>query len=232
MKIKSIASSSQGCCYIIEYEKFKLILECGISIKKVRKALDFDFSNVVGCFVSHEHGDHAKYLKKLELETPIKIWCSKGTKKQFQLYECNTISKNKIIKPGGTFVVFPVQLSHDVECFGFVIACGENVLFYVTDTSELPQNKIVGLTHLMIEANHSFENMIKSDHFHARRAFDNHLDIDSVVEFCKIHQKTLQEVHLIHLSDQHSDADLFQSMVAQAIGIPVFIAEKSCSMNY
>ncbi len=226
MKIISIRSSSQGCCYIVESQGYQLLIECGIPFKSIQKAFDFDFKNLIACIVSHEHGDHSKYLPFLEDKTTIPIYCTQGTKDLFNLSICEIIIQNKIIKPGGNFAVLPVKLLHDVECFGFVIATGNDVLFYATDTSQLPKKIIVGLSHLMIEANHSFESIMDSDHAHAKRAFQNHLDIDSVVSFCKLHQKTLQEIHLIHLSDSHSDADKYKTMVARAVGVPVFVAEK------
>ncbi len=93
MNIKTINSSSEGCAYIVESNGSQLLIEMGISLKKIRQALNFDFSGVVGCLVSHEHGDHAKYLPQLEKETFIPIWCTEGTKKRFNLKGCNVIEK-------------------------------------------------------------------------------------------------------------------------------------------
>ncbi len=80
----------------------------------------------------------------------------------------------------------------------------------------------------MIEANHSFEKLIESerDRSVVARISENHLDIDSVVELCNRHKKTLKEIHLIHLSDAHSDENLFKSMVAGATGCPVYVSKK------
>lgn len=226
IEIKTIASSSAGCCYIIDSGGHQLILECGVSMSKLRKALDYDFTRVVACFTSHEHGDHSKTLPSLELEACIPIYCTEGTKNQFDISRYTIIESNKFYKPNEFYTVYPVELSHDVECFGFLILCGKEVLFFATDTRIVPMHVIPGLTHLMIEANHSFESMVESEHFHVKRAFENHLDIDSVVEFCKLQQKTLKEVHLIHLSDSHADAEKFKKQVASTVGVPVYIAKK------
>jgi len=53
--INIIASGSKGNCYIIETQNEKLLLECGINFKTIQKELEFSFSSVVGCLLSHEH---------------------------------------------------------------------------------------------------------------------------------------------------------------------------------
>ena len=235
MNIKTIASSSKGCCYIVSSGEFQLLIECGVSLKKIREALDFDLSKVVGCLVSHEHGDHSGYLQKLEKETNIPIWCTKGTIDRFDLLTSNKLipytwvsdMRSPIMTPFGALAL---PLNHDVECLGFLIEIVEYPnkyrLFYATDTSEVKYT-IPGLTHLMIEANYSFENMIESERNKSAlsRACEYHLDIDKVVDFVKRHP-SLEEIHLIHLSREHADAELFKKMVMDVSGVPVFVAKQ------
>lgn len=202
------------------------MIDCGVPLDRIRAANNYDLSRVVACLVSHMHGDHSSGLPKLERETPIKIYCTAGTKLNYDLSNCEILRPNKIIKPGGNFTVFPVELVHNVECFGFIIATGKDVLYYATDTARVSMHVIPDLTVLMIESNHSIGLIQDSTSEHAKQALSNHLDIDSVVEFCKLHAKTLKEVWLLHLSGAHSDADLFQSMVTREIGVPVYVAEE------
>lgn len=55
MKLKCIASSSAGNCYLLEGGKEILIIELGINFKDTKKALNYDLSKVVGAVVSHAH---------------------------------------------------------------------------------------------------------------------------------------------------------------------------------
>ena len=226
MEIKTIASSSQGCCYVIESNDFQLLIECGISLNKIREALNHDFSKVVGCLVSHEHKDHAGFLPKMEKLTNIPIWCTEGTKKRFDLKLCKCIDNIAVFSLREEFKVFPLKFIHDVECFGFLIIAGRESLFYATDTGKIKYN-IPGLSYLMIEANHSFESLINSVRIKSdvARVADNHLGIDQVVDFVKLHPD-LKEIHLIHLSDAHSDEELFKNIIAAASGVPVYISKK------
>lgn len=200
------------------------MIECGIPLKRIREVVP-ELSKVVACLVSHDHIDHAEFLPKLEMESSVPIYCTEGTKSRYSLIGCNVIENDIHYKPGDLFDLYPVKLEHDVECLGFVIGHGRKTLFYATDTGEINYT-ITGLTHLMIEANYTFENMIESDRskFLLSRTIETHLDIDQVVEFVKRHPD-LEEIHLIHLSDAHSDAELFKRMVVEVSGVPVYIAE-------
>ena len=215
-----------------------LLLDMGVPLSRIREALNHDLSKVVGCLVTHEHADHAGFLPQLERETDIPIYCTEGTRKAFYLSNrCQCIKHKKYFKCGDVFEVFCTELSHDkdpfIECFGFVVWCRGKKLFYATDTGSVinPGSakfyQFVNLTYLMIEANHSFQALIDSDLHPAavKRICETHLSIDQVCEFVERHPD-LEEIHLIHLSDGHSDAKEFKRMVQDVSGVPVFIAGK------
>ena len=57
MKLKCIATGSIGNCYILESSTGeKLILDCGVGIKEIKKGLNWDIRGVSGVIVSHAHG--------------------------------------------------------------------------------------------------------------------------------------------------------------------------------
>ena len=222
MKITSIASSSAGCAYAVESNGSVILLDCGVSLKRIREVVP-DLSKVVACLVSHDHGDHSAFLPKLEKETNIPIYCTEGTKKRFSLSSlCREIKDRSFFNMSEIFSTYCFKLEHDVSCFGFIICDGQNELAYITDTASV-NYQFKGLTHLMIEANHSFEHMIESSAFHRKRSVENHLDIDSVVEFVKRHPD-LQEIWLLHLSSAHSNAEEFKERVQSVAGCIVKIA--------
>ena len=55
MRLKVIASSSKGNCYIIGSKEEILILECGVTFASIKKGIDFNLDKVVGVLISHEH---------------------------------------------------------------------------------------------------------------------------------------------------------------------------------
>ena len=65
MKLRIIGTGSKGNAYVLENEHEALLIEAGVNIKEIKQALDFDYSKVVGCIVTHEHLDHCKSANDL-----------------------------------------------------------------------------------------------------------------------------------------------------------------------
>ncbi len=235
IKIETIASSSAGCCYLIESGGEQLLIECGISLNKIREALNFDLSRVVGCLVSHEHKDHCKAAEDVYHKTPIQLYGPMGLTNHFDIFGLRLAQHDLQFSCGTQFFIKPILLPHDVECYGYLIAThsGEpdysrEMLFYATDTGGINYT-FPGLTHLMIETNHSMEALFKSDLNKSvvARIAENHLSIDNALGFASRHKDTLEEVHLMHLSDKHGDEELFKTMAQEALGVPIYIAGKT-----
>lgn len=55
MEIKVLASGSSGNCYIISDHETKILIECGVSIDRIKKGCDFRLHEIAACLISHEH---------------------------------------------------------------------------------------------------------------------------------------------------------------------------------
>ena len=55
MLLKITGSGSSGNNYILESESEILLIEAGISLKKVKQAINFNINKVVGMIFSHAH---------------------------------------------------------------------------------------------------------------------------------------------------------------------------------
>lgn len=55
IEIKPLASSSKGNCYLISDNTTKIMIECGITIDRIRKGGDYKLSEIKACLISHEH---------------------------------------------------------------------------------------------------------------------------------------------------------------------------------
>lgn len=230
MNITTIASSSEGCAYIVNLTpyKHKILIEVGVSVPKIFKAINRDMKNVIACFVSHEHGDHSKYLPGLAKNYAVPIYCTRNTAEKYHIpfaVPIDNLDEVDFYDPI-RFKVRIIKLFHDVPNFGFLIYWQNKKLFYCTDTAKVPY-KITGLTHLMIECNFDYQAIGQSDRdqYVVLRTIKTHLDFDSVVEFIRKHQE-LEEIHLLHLSDKHSKQAKFKKEIANLTGVPVYIAQK------
>src|SRR5699024_10646307 len=77
--IKTIATGSAGNCYLIDDGRTQLLLECGITFKRIQQALDFQTSKVAACLISHSHKDHCKGVGQA-LKASMDVYMSQETK--------------------------------------------------------------------------------------------------------------------------------------------------------
>jgi phosphoribosyl 1,2-cyclic phosphodiesterase len=77
VSFESFASSSGGNLYRLTDGACPLLLECGLGIKSIRKALKHELHEVAACLVSHEHADHSKAAKDI-MTAGIDLYCSRG----------------------------------------------------------------------------------------------------------------------------------------------------------
>lgn len=231
MKIKSIASGSSGNAYVIDSKGFKLLIECGVPYKQIKKALDYDVDKVLGCLISHNHNDHSGFAYQINLESCIRIYCTTETAKKKDLLSTVELQHQKFYQIEDKFSLYPLELSHfntdgtRVETYGFLIySYLENKsLFYLSDTGKACA-PIANLSYLMIEANHSMSALVNSGLKPSvvNRIAKSHLDIDQVCNFVKKH-RTLEQIWLLHMSDGHGDEAEFKRRVQEVSGVPVVV---------
>jgi phosphoribosyl 1,2-cyclic phosphodiesterase len=239
MILKILGSSSKGNCYLLQGKKESLIIECGVNIKEVKKALNFNLKTVVGCLVTHEHKDHCKYVDKI-VDAGIDVYLSSGTHKVLNVnsHKINIIKAKKAFSIGG-FNILPFDVNHDCnEPVGFLINHDDigNLLF-ATDTYYL-NYKFDKLNHILIEANYSKEILdrnIEEGKIHPlmkKRVFQSHFEFENVKEFLKINNlKEVRNIVLLHLSDGNSNEELFKREIERITNKSVFIADADLEID-
>lgn len=231
MKLTVINSNSFGNCYILEGNNETLILEAGVKIDQIKKTLNFDFSKVVGCLVSHCHGDHSKSIVDLH-KLGVNTYSSQKT------YEALSIENHyaKNIKPNesfsiGSFKVTPFLVEHDApDTMGFVISHFEmGNLAFITDTYYC-KHTFANINHFLVECNYSDEIInakYKGDKLFLRnRIFVSHMSLDNCKNLLKSNDlSTVNEIVLIHLSDSNSNEKQFVEEVIAATGKLTYAAK-------
>jgi len=216
-----------------------LILEAGVSLKEVKKALDFDMSSVVACLATHEHSDHFGKVKEY-VSSGIDIYASFGTIKKSGIESHRMhIAKHAVMINIGDFQIAPFNVVHDcVEPLAFLIKhpeCGFTL--FMTDTMYCPYT-FGGLNNIIVEANYDIE--IANDKIAngasqsvRDRVLDTHMSIDTVCEFLNANDlKAVNNIVLCHLSDGNSNAKQFKSKIELvAPGKQVWIADKNMTIN-
>lgn len=243
MKLRVLASGSGGNCYLLQSSEGEtLIIECGVDVKEIKKAMNFNFSKVVGCLVTHEHKDHCKEALRLAM-LGVPIYASKGTLKTiFELP--GRVFKQEIIleemKPCriGSFKVVPFEVKHDArEPLGFLIThkeCG--TILFATDTYYIPYSfKDFDVNHAMVECNYSKEILMYNNQLEKLkdRIMHSHFELEDVKEFFRANQFTeLRDVVLLHLSNANSNAEQFTEEIRTLTKRPVYVADKGLEVDF
>lgn len=231
MDILIIASSSRGNAYRISDGQTSLMLECGVPVREIQKALQFQLHKIDGCLLTHEHLDHSKAAKDL-MKKGVEIYSSKGTLEILglsQQHRANALYIG-VTKRIGTFQVLPFDVQHDAaEPLGFLIesiVTGERLLFF-TDTYYL-KYAFDRLSIIMAECNYSTE-IIKENvnngsipEAHKNRVIRSHMSIETLLEFIKANDTSrLKKIYLLHMSDGNSNEDEFKRRVQEITGVEV-----------
>lgn len=232
--IKVIGSSSAGNCYRISDGSTALLLEAGLPIKDIQRGLEFRLTEIAGCLITHEHGDHSKAVRDV-LRAGVSVYTSDGTARSLSLsgHRVKMISARKEFTIG-TWTILPFEIEHDVEePLGFLLVnqAGEKLLF-ATDTYFI-RYRFNGLTHIMVECNYSMQILnanIAAGRVPAAmksRLLESHFSIENVKDFFLANDLTrVCEIWLLHLSDNNSDEELFKREIQQLTGKQVIVASR------
>ena len=233
MIIQTIGSGSDGNCYLVKGgSPAYLLLDAGISFKQMQKAIKFQTTKIKGVLITHEHLDHAGYIKDY-IKNGLDIYMTAGTKKVLQLPDHYRINVIDIKKPFNIadFKIMAFDTVHDAaEPCGYIIQAGDKKLLYATDTKYI-KYKIPNLTHIMLEANYEYnilQDNVKADMVNkslARRITDNHMSLDTAIEYLrKIDTSKLENIIVIHLSKNNAKKGYFKERLQKEVGTVVKIA--------
>ena len=244
MKLHVLGSSSRGNCYLLRSETTgeALAIEAGVRFIEVEKALCFDLSRVAGCIVSHEHGDHARYVGEFARRC-IPVYMSYGTyaalkEKGMDARVYPTAPMVRVKAGGFEVMAFPVE--HDArEPFGYLIKhpeCGTVV--FATDTYYL-RNRFKGVSNWLLECNYRLDllegNIARGRVPAARRdrTLKSHMGYGTCLETLLANDLTAtNNIVLIHLSSENSDERAFVSGIRDATGKDVFAARRGMVLDF
>lgn len=114
-RIYPLFSSSKGNCSFIGSEHGGILIDCGVSFKRLTAALELNklpLSAVQAVFITHEHSDHVAGLKMLTRNTGIPVYGQKRTLQRL----CDS-DKIAPVSP-------VIDMSHTtISCAGNEISC-------------------------------------------------------------------------------------------------------------
>ena len=237
LKFCSIASGSSGNCSYIGTGSTHILVDAGISGKKVENGLHtlgIKCSDLSAIFITHEHSDHIKGLGVLARRYGIPVYTTKGTREAIGgISQVGEIDRELFfeIHPDrpvtiGDLEVYPFEISHDaeepvafrVEGAGKNLAIATDLGIYNSYVVEHLQN----LNMVLLEANHDVRMLQAGSYpYHLKRRIlgaKGHLANETAGRLLnEILHKDLQKVLLGHLSRENNFPQLAYETVRSEI---------------
>lgn len=168
LKFCSLASGSSGNCYLIKHENKSLLIDAGISGKRIFQGLEdagVAPEEVCGLLVTHEHIDHVRSLPIVTKKLPnIKAYANENT---WAAIERPVADEKQATFDTGEdfhiedFLIRPFLIPHDAaEPVGYSIYIADKQISIVTDVGHMTDeifNEIINADLLVLEANHEEE---------------------------------------------------------------------------
>lgn len=245
MVLQVLGSSSAGNGYILDTGTHAILIEAGVGISEIKKAVNFDIARIDACLITHEHGDHAAHAKSV-IAQQIPVFASAGTLEAVGIannYNATSMEAYKWHRVG-EFSVLPIPVNHDAaEPFGYYIHHRDmgNLLFLtdfcMSEEERLPDG--MEIDHLLVECNYSKDildqNTLagKISVQRRNRVIQSHCSLSTckAIIGAEIQEGWTRNIVLLHLSGDNSDVSRFREEIAQITSTQIFIARKGLKIT-
>lgn len=173
IKFCSISSGSAGNCHYLETDSVKILVDAGLSGKKIQSLLseiEVEGKDIDGILVTHEHTDHIKAVGVLSRRFDIPIYTNEKTWGKLLNSIGDIKEKNiKVIKNNSDFEIKDLNITsfevfHDaIDPLGYTFSSNNKKATILTDTGKINDNILKQLDNadlIMLESNHDV-NMLK-----------------------------------------------------------------------
>ncbi len=169
MRICSIASGSSGNCIYVGSDTTHLLVDAGISKKRVEEGLDtlgLSLQDIDGILITHEHSDHISGLGVLLRKREIPVYATEGTIRKMKgisglshipddLFQAVREEEHFMIKD---VMAAPMQISHDAaQPAAYRFRHDKKWMGIITDLGMYNEYTVAcmqGMDVILLEANH------------------------------------------------------------------------------
>lgn len=258
MEIASICSGSSGNCILVKSDNTNILVDVGISNKRIEEGLDFfgtSPNEIDAILITHEHSDHIKGIGVFLRAHPVSVYATKGTIDEI----LNASSTGEVDKDlfeeidsdeeffVGDLKINSISTSHDASdsvCYRF--NDGEKACAIVTDLGYYHDelvDALQGLDAILVEANHNKEMLEVGPYPYPlkRRILsdEGHLSNEACGQLLsEIISDKMQYIILGHLSKDNNYPELafetvrnelmFNDIDLNDLGIEIRVAKRDC----
>ena len=229
MRLLTIASGSSGNAIYIGNATTHLLIDCGISKKRITQGLDMldiNLSYLDGVLITHEHSDHIGGLKVLLNACPIPVYATAKTLEVLREKGILDSLDSEYIRPIerdssfriGDLKVHATSVSHDaVDPVAYTVTDPEGIRMGVLTDLGVYDEKILdsygNVSALVLESNHDVKMLEVGPYPYPLKQRilgpKGHLSNDTSVELLKkLYHPGMKAVLLGHLSFENNYEDL------------------------
>lgn len=243
--VYTLASSSKGNCVYVRLGDTGLLIDAGISCKRITDALrslGSELADIQAIFVTHEHSDHVSALETISKKHHIPIHMTEQSARAFLCSPKTEHAAEMILTHPPHFTVKVGALEvrsfvtpHDsAGSVGYIVTDGtpEHTLALATDigciTDEI-SDALIGVENVILESNHD-ENMLLCGSYPydlKRRILSDHghLSNDCAAAFvCRLAASGTKRILLAHLSEENNLPELaYQSSQTALCGADISV---------
>jgi|LSQX01.3.fsa_nt_gb phosphoribosyl 1,2-cyclic phosphodiesterase len=231
MQLKVLSTGSQANCYELKAEGSALLLDAGLPIATISKAVSF--TGLQACLITHEHMDHGKAAADIA-RRGVRVITSPGTARALKLMHpfVHTIKAGETMSTGD-WDIMAFDTRHDAaEPLGFFIRHRQTreTILYATDTYYL-RYRFPGTHYWIVEANYIDETLHQQleagtlPEAMAIRLKKSHMSLSRLLEALKANDLSdTRKIVLVHLSDSRSDERIMIEEIEKATRKPTVAA--------
>lgn len=166
----SLYSGSTGNCLFLQTNETKILIDAGVSQKKIIDALasfNVDFTSIDAILVTHEHSDHVLNVGSISKKYNIPVYCNEKTLNAMPKQKIKIADENKkIFETNHSFKINdleiqPFSIPHDAtDPCGFNIIHNHKKISIATDIGHMDNQIISNLKNssfILLESNYDPE---------------------------------------------------------------------------
>lgn len=229
----SLISGSSGNCSLVSYKGTNILVDCGMSGKKLAEllsTLDMSGADLDAVFVTHEHIDHISGVGVVSRRYNLPIYATEQTHLAMNVGRIAD-DNIKIIAPDRPFEVGRItadafSIPHDAaDPVGYRFYCGADKLAVATDIGTMTDelfDSISGSKSVILEANHDVE-MLKNGSYPEQLKkrilgryghMSNELAAKTALALAN---RGTKQIMLSHLSDENNTPALAYKSVSEML---------------
>ena len=236
MRFCPLASGSSGNCIFVEHEDTRILVDAGISAKRITETLEsigIEPESIQAVIVTHDHSDHIQGVAVFSKKYGADIYATAGT--------MNCILANSKARPDnsrlhevkrgvgfciGSISIEPFGVMHDaVDPVGYALSAGGKKLGIATDLGTFDEaivERLKGSQGLYVEANHDVNMLMLGSYPYQLKCRVNsrigHLSNEACAELVgRVRCEQTKVVVLAHISKENNFEELAYETVHQAI---------------